>query len=165
MDDRYDAMCKVAKTRSVVSVGLSCFKLQKTTAHEEESRSQTDGKVKGLEFRVQTFNIVLLCSEEYVVDPSSLKFLVAHGFDFNKQYAAGIPYHSGADRKVRLVLSAVGGGGVSTLTRTNLSAATKALLWPGNFCVWLCLEQRLFYLWCRSSHVSGFPQVPKKYLH
>jgi hypothetical protein len=32
-------------------------------------------------FSVQTFNIIALCQDEYVVEPPSLEFLVDHGFD------------------------------------------------------------------------------------
>jgi target of EGR1 protein 1 len=49
-------------------------------------------------FLVQTYNIMALCQEEYIVEPSSLKFLVEHGFDFNKQYSCGIRYYRGNDK-------------------------------------------------------------------
>ena len=113
MDDRYTGICDVAKSRSVLSVGLSCFKLQShrtglpldvMNTEEQQSESPTEMKtprVTELGYQVQTFNIMILCSEEYVVDPASLKFLVHHGFDFNKQYAKGIPYYRGSDKKVQ----------------------------------------------------------------
>ena len=97
MDDRYTAMCDVARTRSVVSVGLSCFRLLPAF----ESGTPADGDTlqrQALSFSAQTFNILTLCSENYVVEPLSLKFLVDHGFDFNKQYAAGLPYYRGSDK-------------------------------------------------------------------
>ena len=46
-----------------------------------------------------------LCSEDYIVEPSALKFLVDHGFDFQKQYSKGIPYYRGQDKvKFRLII-------------------------------------------------------------
>lgn len=89
VDDRFINICEVAKTRSIISLGLSCFKLSST----ENSESS-----KNLNFSVQTFNLMALCSEDYVVEPSALQFLVTHGFDFHKQYSQGIPYYRGNDR-------------------------------------------------------------------
>lgn len=39
-----------------------------------------------------------LCSEDYIVEPGSIKFLVQHGFDFATQYSKGLPFYRGNDR-------------------------------------------------------------------
>lgn len=107
LPDRYTNLCEVAKTRSVLSLGLSCFKLQnvgQSCISKDVSQADTVADtgsqvhVNQWSFTVQTFNVVLLCSEEYTVEPGALKFLVEHGFDFNKQYSAGVTYHRGKEK-------------------------------------------------------------------
>ncbi|XP_059091572.1 target of EGR1 protein 1-like isoform X2 [Tigriopus californicus] len=71
-------MNAVAQTRSIVALGLSTFH------HRDDYRYQVD-----------TFNLMALCSEDYIVEPGALKFLVEHGFDFQKQYSSGLPYCRG----------------------------------------------------------------------
>lgn len=83
----------MAKTRSIISLGLSLFKLFKNDLQTSKEDEEVD-----FSFHVQTFNILTLCSEDYIVEPNSLKFLVGHGFDFCKQYAQGLPYFRGRDQ-------------------------------------------------------------------
>ena len=96
VDDRYKSMCKAAQSRAILSVGVSCFALR---------LSHSQSQPRNLHFTVKTYNILVLCGENFVVEPGSLKFLTEHGFDFNKQYSKGIPYVRGCeDPKVGMVL-------------------------------------------------------------
>eukprot|EP00092_Neocalanus_flemingeri_P021667 GFUD01023504.1.p1 GENE.GFUD01023504.1~~GFUD01023504.1.p1 ORF type:complete len:459 (-),score=150.33 GFUD01023504.1:116-1492(-) len=88
IDDRYKNTCLVAKTRSVISLGLSLFRLLP---------NPPDSSVSHWTYSVKTYNLLVLCSEDYIVEPASLQFLVQHGFDFCSQYRLGIGYNRGND--------------------------------------------------------------------
>ncbi len=87
IEERYNYTGLAAKTRSIISLGLSAFRL-----------ISKEGQTKSASYQVQTFDIMVLCSEDYIVEPGSLKFLVEHGFDFTKQYSKGLPYYRGNDK-------------------------------------------------------------------
>ncbi|KAJ8040388.1 Target of EGR1 protein 1 [Holothuria leucospilota] len=90
LPERYKAICDVAKTRAVLSLGVSCYQY-KPPLPDQAVRKKAN-------FAVQTYNITTLCNEDYMVEPAALQFLVEHGFDFNKQYSKGVTYHPGQDK-------------------------------------------------------------------
>jgi target of EGR1 protein 1 len=89
IEDRFNNASIVAKTRSIISLGLSIFK--------EKDNEKTILLSKN--YQVQTYNIVVLCSEDYIIEPGSVSFLVKHGFNFNQQYTEGVPYYRGNDKE------------------------------------------------------------------
>ncbi|XP_060578955.1 target of EGR1 protein 1-like [Ruditapes philippinarum] len=100
VEDRYKNICETAKSRSILSLGVSCFQQMSAPSNTNQSESNClSSSQSGSRYIVQTFNIMLLCEEEFMVEPQSLRFLVQHGFDFNKQYEKGVPYYRGPDKK------------------------------------------------------------------
>lgn len=79
VQDRYIALADLARSHSVIAVGLSIF--------------QKDGDG----YQVNNFHFVMLSLKEHLISPASVSFLVGHGFDFNDQYRNGIPYMPGND--------------------------------------------------------------------
>lgn len=106
VDLRYQFSADITRTHAIISLGLSCFTCRSLTnvqvPNKENSNSCDDddgSSVCSHDYLVQTFNILLLCSDSYLVEPDALKFLLSHGFDFNKQYAKGLSYYKGPDKK------------------------------------------------------------------
>jgi hypothetical protein len=74
----------------------------KDTCTSDEDNPSSHGNILNndvmVHYKVQTFNLSVLCSQEFVVEPGSLQFLIQHGFDFNKQFSKGISYDKGVDK-------------------------------------------------------------------
>lgn len=99
VEDRYKNISETASSRSILSLGISCFKSLSGDPISQSGPSVTAADQSSDSYVVQTFNILLLCEDDFVVEPLSLKFLVRHGFDFNKQYDKGVPYYRGPDKE------------------------------------------------------------------
>lgn len=108
LEDRYKNICETTKSRSILAIGLSCFQQMSPSPAANQSECSSGCRSESRSFRinqsgtsfiVQTFNILLLCEDEFVVEPLSLKFLIHHGFDFNRQFDKGLPYYRGVDRE------------------------------------------------------------------
>jgi target of EGR1 protein 1 len=71
IEDRYIALADVAKNYSVNAVGLSLY--EKTE----------------IGYKVNNFHFVMLSIKDHLISPSSISFLIQHGFDFNDQFRNG----------------------------------------------------------------------------
>ncbi|KAJ3406593.1 hypothetical protein CcCBS67573_g03799 [Chytriomyces confervae] len=81
--DRYAALREVAVGHALVALGLVAFE------------RTGDGS-----FKMHCFSFILAPMDSHKVSPSSMAFLVDHGFDFNAQIRFGIPYKAGNDSEV-----------------------------------------------------------------
>lgn len=88
IEERYKIICDLANTYSILSLGVSCFIIDPIL----------NTNTQDIEVTNKTYNILTLCIDEFLVEPRSLKFLIEHGFDFNKQFKSGIDYYKGNDR-------------------------------------------------------------------
>lgn len=68
------------------------------------AETETDSTKNEWKFSTKVFDLLCLCEEEYIVEPEALRFLVGHGFDFNRQCLQGLPYHRGNDVSIKLFL-------------------------------------------------------------
>ncbi|ESO09609.1 hypothetical protein HELRODRAFT_186759 [Helobdella robusta] len=84
IEDRYKYICDSSMSRSILALGISCFKVSVEDSEKNEVR-----------YTVQTFNILTMCMENFIIEPISVQFLIDHGFDFNKQFKLGLPYYRG----------------------------------------------------------------------
>lgn len=89
IDERYKNLVHSASVYSVLSLGVSCFQIS----------DEIDGN--GVPVFNKTYNMYTLCSEGFMIEPDSIKFLIDQGFDFNKHFSNGIAYQKGDDKQVR----------------------------------------------------------------
>jgi target of EGR1 protein 1 len=89
IEERYKSIVHAASTFSCLSLGISCFTIRQSAITADKATIEN-----------KTFNLLTLCSESFMLEPDSIKFLVSHGFDFNDHFANGVEYFKGNDRIV-----------------------------------------------------------------
>jgi target of EGR1 protein 1 len=89
IEDRYKAICKAARDFSVVSFGLSCFKITR------DSLSASNSSIK---VTYKAYNLLTVPSSSFSIEPQSINFLISHGFDMNDLFLKGIKYYKGNDK-------------------------------------------------------------------
>ena len=86
IEERYKAICDIAKNYSILSLGISCFLIKKYSKENE------------IVIQNKTYNILTLRNDKFMIDTESLSFLNNHGFDFNLNAAKGIKYLKADDK-------------------------------------------------------------------
>lgn len=64
-------------------MGVACF--------------QVESSPSGLRLTHRVYDVLLLSQKPYLVNPTSLRFLINHGFDFNRQYSEGLSFDPGQE--------------------------------------------------------------------
>ncbi|KAJ3384939.1 Target of EGR1, member 1 (Nuclear) [Entophlyctis sp. JEL0112] len=83
--ERYSALRDVAMGHSLLALGMVVFTADRTKSEEP------------VKYTAQAFDFLLLSMVSHSVSPTSLAFLVDHGFDFNAQIRNGVPFKPGND--------------------------------------------------------------------
>ena len=89
MEAHYRELSAVISSRSILSMGVACCSWG-SGHYADTVGGGNSGKATPI--RMEVFNLWLLTQQPFVTDPESARFLLHHGFDFNKQYAQGLPY-------------------------------------------------------------------------
>lgn len=88
-EDRYHVLKTAARSRSLISLGMTCFVLA------DQCCSSGVQATNCIVYRTVSYNILTLCAESFTIDPSAVTFLTQHGFDFNKLFSRGLKYVKG----------------------------------------------------------------------
>ncbi|KAJ3201004.1 Target of EGR1, member 1 (Nuclear), partial [Entophlyctis luteolus] len=83
--ERYSALRDVAMGHSLLALGMVVFTADRTKSEEP------------VKYTAQAFDFLLSSMVSHSVSPTSLAFLVDHGFDFNAQIRNGVPFKPGND--------------------------------------------------------------------
>ncbi|XP_074604541.1 target of EGR1 protein 1-like [Brevipalpus obovatus] len=87
VEERYKNISYIARTRSILSIGLSFFR--------DAYNAKEDSPPSPWKFEAINFNIITTCSDDYVLEDDARDFLTSYGFDFEKQKNHGLPYARG----------------------------------------------------------------------
>lgn len=96
--ERYNAVKSLVNSHSLISLGITYWIKPKDIISKENESVFTIHNytfLLGTLFRLKflmKFLIFAAITEDFMSTPSSLKFLVEHGFNFNQLFSKGIPY-------------------------------------------------------------------------
>ncbi|KAF2074028.1 hypothetical protein CYY_004642 [Polysphondylium violaceum] len=96
--EKYQAFASVIKNRSIFEFGISIFKEidhsrtgDSNNKRKLNQQTTTTTNNEHLYF-ITIYNFKLYNSNDFMISPNSMTFLVKHGFDFNQLFLNGIPY-------------------------------------------------------------------------
>eukprot|EP01124_Arcella_intermedia_P023060 TRINITY_DN3573_c0_g1_i1.p1 TRINITY_DN3573_c0_g1~~TRINITY_DN3573_c0_g1_i1.p1 ORF type:complete len:439 (-),score=107.66 TRINITY_DN3573_c0_g1_i1:73-1275(-) len=89
LEERYKALKVIADSHTVLSVGLSCFE---SLDGPSEPKEPSPSSPQECRTNAWTFTFLVRSLDDFTSSPSSLKFLVEHGMDFNMVFSQGIPF-------------------------------------------------------------------------